>query len=64
MALCEFESRDELVSQFAELRDLLLLSFAYVFGWRTSTVESLVGDFMHLEADGMVVFTEAFCKGF
>lgn len=41
-----------------------MVCFAYIFGWRASTVERLERQHMHLELDGMVVFTESFCKGF
>lgn len=45
------------------LRDLLMVSFAYVFGWRESTVTTLQRE--HITLQGSIVhFHEDFCKGF
>ena len=45
------------------LRDFLMVVFAYIFGWRESTVATLSLHHVSL-VETVIHFTEDFCKGF
>jgi hypothetical protein len=48
----------------SELRDLLVVCFAYIFGWRDSTITTLQLAHVWISEDGLLCFHEDFCKGF
>jgi hypothetical protein len=44
-------------------RDVLMVVFAFIFGWRDSTVCTLLREHVWLQ-DDWICFHEDFCKGF
>lgn len=60
----KLESLHTVDRPLTELRDYLVVCFAYIFGWRDSTVTTLQADVVWVNEHGLLCFHEEFCKGF